>query len=146
MKTKKKNKIKMFVAIYLAVVFILSAVAIIGTSAVTNTWEHEVEVGTSSGSYYTDGVTLHGNGSMSDTIFGYPYVFGGYSTSENRARATNSRTNVSTAWKSFTLYGDSGHVVMITYGTNLTSDFYVLRYEHVSNGGFRETLLWSESY
>ncbi len=144
MKTKKTNKIKMIVAIYLAVVFVLSAVAVFGVSAVTNTSEHFLEVGMDD-RIETYRVTLHGTGRMSDTFPSYPYIYSGYSTSVNRARAVNLSTGTNYSWKQFTLNANGG-VVMVTYGTNLPAASYMLQYQHVSQGGFRDDIIWSETY
>lgn len=145
MKTKKKNKIKMFVAIYLAVVFVISAIGVFGVSAVTRTYEHFLEVGMDD-SIETYGVTLHGDGRMSDTFPSYPYIYSGYSSSVNQARAYNSSSQPLSAWKQFTLYANGGGVVMVTYGEDLTAGKYEIRYQHVSQGGFKDDIIFSETY
>ena len=145
MKTKKNNKIKRIVAIYLAVVFVISAFAIFGVSAVTRTYEHFVEVGMDD-SYETYGVTLHGNGRMSDTFPSYPYIYSGYSSSVNQARAYNSSAQPLSGWKQFSLYANGGGVVTVTYGENIAKGKYEIRYQHVSQGGFKDDIIFSETY
>ena len=145
MKAKKNNKIKMIVAIYLAVTLVISAIAVVGVSATTRTVEHTVEVGMSD-AMETFGVILHGTGRMSDTFPSYPYIYSGYSYSENQARAVNSQTGLKHTWRPFTLHANGGGVVMVTYGTGMPSGSYMLQYQHVGGGGFRDDVIWSETY
>ena len=145
MKAKKNNKIKMIVAIYLAVTLVISAIAVVGVSATTRTVEHTVEVDmTDAGDTY--GVTVHKNARMSDTFPSYPHIYTGYSSSTNRARAYNSNSQPLSTWKQFTLYANGGGVVMVNYGSNLSAGQYMIQYEHISGGGFRDDVIWSETY
>lgn len=145
MKTKKTNKIKMIVAVYLAVTLVISAIAIVGVSATTRTVEHTVEVGMSD-AIETYGVLVHDNARMSDTFPSYPYIYSGYSSSTNRARAVNTKTKTLAGWQQFTLYSNGGGVVMVNYGSNLSAGQYMIQYQHVSGGGFRDDIIWSETY
>lgn len=144
MKAKKNNKIKRIVAIYLAVVFVLSSAAVFGVSAVTKTYEHYLEVGMDD-SIETYGVTLHGKGRMADIFPSYPYIYSGYSSSVNHARAYKNGQPISN-WKDFTLYANGGGVVSVTYGEDINAGFYEIRYQHVSQGGFKDDVLFSETY
>lgn len=145
MKAKKNNKIKRIVAIYLAVVFVISAVAVFGVSAVTNTYEHYIEVGMDD-SVVTYGARLTSTGRMSETFPSYPYIYSGYSSSVNKARAVNTSTRTLNDWQQFTLYANGGGVVTLTYGTNLSVGLYEIQYKHVSQGGFKDDIILSLTY
>lgn len=143
---KKKNKVKKIVAIYLVVVFVLSAIAVVSVSAKTYTKTHTVEVASIPGDYDYEPAYMGGSGRMSDTFQANPTIFNNYTSSENRVRAINVDENKYYPWVEFTLYQNSGAPKTVIYGTNVDSGEYQVRYENVSKGGFRASSILSTTY
>lgn len=142
----KNNKIKRVVAIYLAVVFVLSAVAIFGVSAKTYTWEHTVEIECHPTYRCNVGTSIGADGGrMSDTFSSYPTIYGNYTKSVNKARAWNYEEDIYYTWQPLTLY-ENGGTTMVTYGNNLEAGDYEVQYENVSHGGCRANAILSRSY
>lgn len=137
MKTKKNSKIKRIVAIYLAVVFVISAVAVFGVSAASVSKEHTVELATGDGEYDSEVIRLNGSGSISDTFYSYPTIFDGYSSSYNKAVAFDYDEDVYYTEHYFRLYANGGGAVRVTHGTSLPAGNYMIYYYNVSDGGCR---------
>lgn len=145
MKEKKYNKIKRIVAIYLAVVFVLSAAAVFGVSAKTVSKEHRVEVYRGLGEYDSEVTGLPSAGTISDTFLSYPNIPGDYTTSTIRSRARNYSQGKTYDWKYSTL-NENGGVVTVTYGTSLQKGDYDIRYEHYSGGSCEARAILSAMY
>lgn len=146
MKTKKNYKVKRIVAIYLAVVFVLSAVAVYGVSAKTVTKEHLVELMYVDDTYDDYEVTgLGATGRISDAFANYPSIQSGYTSSYNKARALNTDTGRYYTEHYFRLYANGG-VVMVTHGTNLPKGDYAIYYYHEGEGQCRAYSTLSATY
>lgn len=141
---KTNNKVKRVVAVYLAVLLVLTVIAAIGVSAKVYTWNHRVEL--SSGAIYTIGTSMGGTGRMSDTFQAYPDVYGSYTSSANRARAYNYSKGIYYSWVQFTLYEASGAPNTVAYGNSLTTGNYEIRYENTGQGGFGADSILSRTY
>ena len=146
MKIKKNSKITRIVAIYLAVVFVLSAVTIFGVSAKVYTWEHTIELASIPGDSCSVGISMGGTGRMSDSFQSYPTIFNGYTKSVNQARAVHSSGGYSTGWIKFTLHDNSAGIVTVSYGGTCPSGFYEVRYQNYSDGGCRADSIFSMTY
>ena len=142
---KRQGNLTRVVAIYLIVVFAMCAIAVFGVSAKTYTWTHTVELAASPGDSTTIGTSMGAAGRMSDTFPSYPTIYGNYTTSTNKARAYNYTTGRDYGYKNFTLY-ENGGVVMVTYGTDLDTGNYEVKYVNVRNGGFRSDAILSRTY
>ncbi len=146
MKAKKTNKIKMIVAVYLAVTLVISAVAIVGVSAKTVTKEHRVELMWADDTYDDyEVITLGGEGRISDTFASYPTILGGYSSSYNRAVAYNSSLSRYYPENYFTLYANGG-MTMVTHVADRPAGNYVVYYYHESGGQCRAYSTLSATY
>lgn len=145
MKTKKNNKIKRIVVIYLAVVFVVSAVAVVGVCAKTVTKEHTVELATGDEEYDYEVISLGGAGRISDTFSSYPTIFNGYSSSYNKAIAYDYVNRKYYSWNYFRL-NDNGGTTMVTHGTSLPKSNYSIYYYNVSDGGCRAHSILSATY
>lgn len=146
MKAKKNNKIKRIVAIYLAVVFVLSAVAIFGVSAKTVTKEHCVQLDIGDTEPDSASIKLAEDGRISDAFASYPEVPGtSYTTSEIRARAVNVDIPKYYGWKYFTL-NENGGMVMVTYGTGILAGNCKTYYYYAGGGGCKAYSTLSATY
>lgn len=146
MKAKKNNKVKRIVAIYLAVVFVLSAVAVFGVSAKVYTWEHTIELASISGDSCNVGISMGGTGRMSDAFQSYPTIYNGYTKSVNQARAVHSSGGYSSGWERFTLYDNSAGIVTVSYGDTCPYGFYEVSYKNYSHGGCKADSIFSMTY
>lgn len=142
----KTNNIKRIIAIYLAVVFVLSVIAIVGVSAKTYTYTHTVEVASVPGSSDSLGISMGGKGRISDTFQAYPTIYNGYSSSNNKSRVYNKDVTEYHEWNDFTLYGNSGAPKTIIYGDEFPATSYEIQYRNVSQGGFKAETILSRTY
>lgn len=145
MKAKKSNKVKRIVAIYLAVVFVISAVAVFGVSAKTVTKEHCVELDVGDTEPDSASIKLAEDGRISDTFASYPEVPGSYTTSDIKARAVNVDIPKYYGWKYYTLNENSG-TMMVTYGTDLYAGNFKVYYYHFGGGGCKAYSTLSATY
>lgn len=145
MKTKK-IKVKRILISVIAVACALSAITAISASATTYQWTHTVSLATNPGTTTSISTSMGGTGKMAENFAGYPTIFDGYSTSQNKARAVFESTGKSYGWKSFTLTKNSPAVTAITYGTSMPSGAYYVQYQNVGNGGFRDSATLLRTY